>query len=102
MTPFYKLLQKNVDFEWNRECHDAHDKIKKEISSDQVLVHFNPDLPIVLSTDASNNAVAGVLSHAFQDGQLKPIAFVSRALSKSEKNYSTLEKESLAIIFFSN
>lgn len=72
--------------------------IKSEVTSDQVLVHFNPDLPIVLTTDASSNAVAGVLSHKFLDG-LKPIAFVSRALTKSESNYSTLEKEALAIVF---
>ena len=73
--------------------------MKREITSDQVLVHFNPKFPTVLSTDASLNAVAGVLSHKFPDKSLRPIAFASRALSKCEKNYSTLEKEALAIIF---
>lgn len=61
-------------------------------------MHFNPKLPIILSTDASNNAIAGVLSHQFDNG-LRPIAFISRALSKSERNYSAIEKEALAIIF---
>lgn len=69
------------------------------MASDLVLVHFNPRLPIVLSTDASQNAVAGVLSHIFENGDMKPIAFVSRALRTSERNYSTIEKEALAIIF---
>lgn len=99
MIPFYKLLQKGVTFNWNDECQRTYELIKKYISSDQILVHFNPDLPIILSTDASNYAIAGVLAHEFPDKQVKPVAFVSRALSKSELNYSTLEKESLAIIF---
>lgn len=99
MSPLYQLLQKGVKFNWSKECQKAFDVIKKDITSDQVLVHFNPKLPIVLTTDACNNAVAGVLSHKFPDNQIKPIAFISRALTKTEKNYSTLEKEALAIIF---
>lgn len=70
---------------------------KEQITSDQVLVHYNPDLPIVLTTDASSYAVSGFLSHKFSGG-LKPIAFISRALSKSEINYCTLDKEALAIV----
>lgn len=75
----------------------SYGEVKKAITSDQVLVHFNPELPIILTTDASDNAVGGILSHKFVDST-KPIAFVSRALSKSEKNYSTLEKEALSIV----
>lgn len=52
----------------------------------------------MLTTDASNTAVGGILSHKFASGS-KPIAFVSRALSKCEKKYSTLEKEALSIVF---
>lgn len=98
MSPLYELLRKNVKFIWSKECQQAYDFIKSEITSDQILVHFNADTPIILTTDASNNAVAGVLSHKFSCG-LKPIAFVSRALTASEKNYRTLEKEALAIVF---
>lgn len=99
MNPLYKLLQKNVSFIWSEECQKAYELLKKEVTSDQVLVHFNPDIPLILSTDASNHAIAGVLSHKFSDNSIKPIAFISRALSKTEQNYSTIEKEALAIIF---
>lgn len=98
MSPLYALLQKNNNFVWSRKCQESYDTIKAEITSDRVLAHYNPQLPIVLTTDASGSAVAGVLSHQIGN-DLKPIAFVSRALTKSEKNYSTLEKEALAIIF---
>lgn len=69
---------------------------QEDVTSDQVLVYYNPESPIVLTTDSSNNAVSGISSHSF-DGELKPIAFVYRALSKREHNYSTLEKEAVLI-----
>lgn len=86
MFPLYELLRKDVKFKWSVKCQEAYDFIKSAITSDQILVHFNADLPIILTTDASNNAVAGVLSHKFSSG-IKPIAFVS------------FEKEALAIVF---
>lgn len=99
MTPLYNLQQKDVKFEWTQDCENAFNLLKREICSDQVLAHFDPTKKIVLATDACNTAVAGVLFHKYEDGSEKPIAFVSRALNKSEKNYSTFEKEALAIIF---
>lgn len=98
MLPLYDLLKKENKYVWSKECQRAYDTIKSDVTSDQVLVHFNPNLPIILTTDASGSAVSGVLSHKLENN-LKPIAFVSRALSKSERNYSTLEKEALAIIY---
>jgi len=99
MDPIYQLLRKGVEFKWTNQCQNVYQQIKEEVSSDHVLVHFNPKLEIVLTTDACNTAVAGILSHKFEYGSLKPIAFVSRALQSSERNYSTVEKEALAIVF---
>lgn len=99
MIPFYKLLKKNTKFEWSETCQNAFNNLKKELCSDTLLAHFDPKIPIVLATDASNRAVAGVLSHTYKDGSTKPIAYVSRALSNTETNYGTIEKEALAIIF---
>ncbi|XP_031635639.1 uncharacterized protein K02A2.6-like [Contarinia nasturtii] len=98
MSSLYKLLQKDVEFKWTKECHIAFELMKTEICSDKVLVHFNPDLPIILSTDACNTALAGVLSNRYNEGK-RPIAYVSRALNSAERNYSTIEKEALAIVF---
>jgi hypothetical protein len=52
-----------------------------------------------LATDVSAYGVGAVISHVFQDGSERPIAFASRTWSASEKNYSQLQKEALAIIF---
>ena len=81
----------------SKSCQESYDAIKVAVTSDQVLVHCNRKLPLVLTTDAFNSVVGGILSHKFPDGE-RSIAFESRALSISEKYYSTLEKEALAIV----
>lgn len=99
MEPLYSLLRKDTKFKWNSKANDAFELLKKEITSDRVLVHFDPNKPVILTTDACDTAVAGILSHEFPNGDLRPIAFVSRSLTKAERNYSTIQKEALAIIF---
>ena len=64
-----------------------------------VLTHYNPDLPVRLAGDMSSYGVGAVISHIFPRGEELPIAFASRTLLSSEKNYSQLEKEALSLIF---
>ena len=68
-------------------------------TSSQLLVHFNPSLPLTLSCDASAYRLGAVLAHRFPDGSEKPIDFASRSLNKAERNYSQFEKEGLACVF---
>lgn len=98
LKPLYDLTGAK-EVVWSTECTEAVEKVKKLITSDIILAHFDPDKPIVISTDASESGIGACLSHAITDGGRKPIAFSSRVLSKAERNYSTIDREALAIHF---
>ena len=74
-------------------------KIKAVKSFPIPLLQF-PDFkqPFLVTTDASNYAVGAVLSQG-QIGKDLPIAYASRTLNSAEINYSTIEKELLAVVF---
>ena len=99
LAPLYKLLHKDVKFSWNAEQDEAFKAAKKALQSDSLLVHYDSTKPLILACDASQYGLGAVLSHSFEDGTERPIAYVSRTLTPAEKNYSQLEKEGLAIIF---
>ncbi|GBP10946.1 Retrovirus-related Pol polyprotein from transposon gypsy [Eumeta japonica] len=73
---------------------DAFNKLKKCLKEQVELQQPKVDKPFEITTDASNIALGAVLSQ-----QGKPIAFISRTLTSTEENYSTNEKELLAIIW---
>ena len=77
----------------------AFDKSKKLLQSANLLVHFQPDLELILASDASDYGVGAVLSHWMADEAERPIVYVARLLNKAERGYFTIEKEALAIIF---
>ncbi|GAA5914826.1 hypothetical protein JCM5296_004024 [Sporobolomyces johnsonii] len=91
----------------------AFDTLKNAFTSAPILAHFVPGAPTTLETDASDFAIAGVLSQHLRDNQLPsapspppapaqarmhPIAFFSRQLQGGELNYDVHDKELLAII----
>ena len=73
--------------------------LKQQLMSAEVLVHFNPELPLILSCEANPYGVGALLAHRMDDGKVRPVAFVSRSLAPAEKNYSQLDREGLSVIF---
>ena len=69
------------------------------LKSPRLLTHYDCSKHLTLACDASPYGVGAVLSHNFDDGDEKPIAYVSRTLNKTESKYAQIDKESLAIIF---
>ena len=98
-APIYQLTRKNVPFDWNEECQKAFTSLKQELCSNRFLAYYNSNLPLVVAYDASPVGLGAVLAHKMPSGEEKPIAYASQTLSNSERNYSQIDKESLAIIF---
>ena len=97
--PLNSLLQHSRKWKWTNECSQSFQEAKEALSSSQVLAHYDPSLPITLAGDASAYGIGAVISHILPDGSEHPIAFASRTLSSSERNYAQIEKEALSLIF---
>jgi len=71
---------------------------KTAFSLAPTLPDFDPFLPLVIERDASDYAIAGILSARIEDGQVHPLAFLSRTLFGAGLDYDTHDKELLAIL----
>ncbi|KAG8182483.1 hypothetical protein JTE90_020401 [Oedothorax gibbosus] len=94
----HRLLDSDAKWVWLDSHTEVFNKLKNLISSDSVLVPFDETLPILLTCDASPYGVGAVLSHQLPDGREAPIAFFSRTLTSTERNYAQIDKEALSII----
>ena len=65
--PLNRLLGKSQPWKWSKECREAFHKLKEQLVSAQVLVHYNSELPLRLACDASAYGIEAVLSHTVPD-----------------------------------
>ena len=99
LAPLYRLLKKGIPWKWGPDEAFAFKQSKGLLMSTHVSAHYNTELKLIMTVDASPVGVGAVLSHIMTDGSEKPIYFASRALSKAERNYAQIEREGLAVIF---
>ncbi|KAJ4431151.1 hypothetical protein ANN_19746 [Periplaneta americana] len=92
------LLKKGKSWQWSEEEEKSFQRLKRALSEAPVLQFPDFTKPFVLTTDASNVAIGAILSQGII-GKDKPIAYASRTLNGAELNYSTTDKELLAIIW---
>lgn len=96
--PITKLTKQGTRFSWTPKAQAAFEKLKELFTSATILKHPNPALPFVLEVDASEIAVGAVLSQRQgAKALLYPVAFFSRKLSMSERNYDVEDRELLVI-----
>ena len=98
-APLNKQLKKDKKWRWTPKCQTAFDQIKKALTSDLFLTHYDPKVKSIVASDASSNGVGACILHKMPDGTKKPRAHASRTLLPAEKHYSQIEKEALGIIF---
>jgi len=96
--PLTRLLKKDQPFVFDDKVRQAFSQLKQAFTTAPVLAHFQPDRPSTIETDASDFAIAAVLSQPDDTGVLHPVAFHSRKLTPAELNYEIYDKEMLAII----
>ncbi|XP_069986300.1 uncharacterized protein [Penaeus vannamei] len=98
VAPLTDLLKKKVKFKWSESCEAALKKLKAMLVSSPILVSLNFDKPFILYVDASDIGAGAVLCQADSKGIDHPVCFFSKKFDKHQKNYSTVEKETLGLI----
>ncbi|GJQ69269.1 hypothetical protein Trydic_g6408 [Trypoxylus dichotomus] len=90
---------KESSFKWTTADEALFNKLKQILTSNDTLVFYDPNLSLVVISDASDKGTEAVLFHTYADGGMRPVAFASRTFSEAETRYSTIDKEALGIIF---
>lgn len=99
LYPLTNLHKNDVPFKWKKQQEKVFQKVKEDIQFNECLVHYSPELPLLLATDASPYGVGAVLSHVYPDGTERPIQFASQTLNKVQQRYMHVDKEAYAIMF---
>ena len=96
--PLCCLLQKDVAFNFDEDCKKAFEKLKEMLTTAPIIMSPNWNLPFELMCDASDYAVGAVLGQRINKLP-HVIYYASRTLNDAQLNYSTTEKELLAVVF---
>ena len=98
-APLHQLTGKHAHFDWTMECEAAFEALKEALTSAPVLAMATDDDSFVLDVDASDRCIGAVLSQV-QGGEERVVAYGSRVLSRTERNYCCTRRELLAVVFF--
>jgi hypothetical protein len=93
------LTKDQTPYHWDNDCNTAFEALKTAFITAPILKIADPYKPFILECDCSDFALGAVLSQVCNgDQELHLVAFLSRSLIKSEKNYEIFDKELLAIV----
>jgi hypothetical protein len=98
-VPLTDLTKKGVKFAWNGDAQGAFEYLQQQLVSAPILGYPNKEGGFILDTDASGCSIGCVLSQ-LQEGVERVIAYGSKKLSKSERNYCVTRRELLSIVWF--
>jgi hypothetical protein len=98
VRPLTDMLSKQRKFVWSQEAECSFNMIKQCMSSSPVLLIANYDKPFYLYVDASQYAVGACLMQDDKHGVHKPVCYYSKKLSGAQVNYSTSDREGLALV----
>jgi hypothetical protein len=94
-----KLLKKDCQFSWTEECQTSFDTLKQKMVTAPILVFPDWSKEFHVHVDASSIALGEVLAQPGEGDIDHLLAFASRKLSTAEINYTTTEREGLAMVY---
>ena len=92
VEPLTELTKKSNECIWSDVCQETFKKLKQAFISSEIMAYPEDHGYFILDTDACDSSIGAVLIQ-IQDGRLRVIAYGSRTLNKSEKNYCITDKE---------
>ena len=96
--PLCNLLEKDIPFEFDESCLEAYRILKEKLITTPIIVAPDWNIPFELMCDASDFAVGAVLGQR-KNKKMHAIYYASKTLNDAQLNYTTTEKELLAVVF---
>ena len=97
--PLNQLLHKDNTYEWNDQCQEAFDELKRRLTTAPILIYPDYKREFVLATNASYTGFRAILSQISDDKKEHPIAYTSKSLKREEMNYRATELECTTIVW---
>lgn len=98
VSPLTNLLAKKAKYVWSEKCQVGFDRIKSILMTSPILTAPNFDAEFKLAVDASDMGAGAGLLQTGDDGIEHPVCYFSKKFNKHQRNYSTVEKEPLALL----
>nr|GEX67577.1 reverse transcriptase domain-containing protein [Tanacetum cinerariifolium] len=96
--PMTHLLEKETPFVFSKDCIDAFNTLRKNLTEAPILVVPDWNLPFELMCDASDYAIGAVLGQR-KSKHFQPIHYASKTMTEAQVHYTTTEKEMLAVVY---
>jgi hypothetical protein len=96
--PLKQLLQKDVAFNFDEKCLAAFRTLKSDLVSAPIIQSLDWSQPFEIMCDASDYAVGAVLGQR-KEGRVHTVYYANETLNEAQLNYTTIEKELLAVVF---
>ena len=96
--PLHKLLGNKQSWFWGPAQDDAFRTVKAELAKPTTLALYDQNAPTKIAADASAYGLEAVILQKHEDNW-KPIAYASKSMTETERRYSQIEKEALALVW---
>ena len=96
--PLYDTVKKDKKWDWTERQEKAFRELKEQFTKEPVLAALDLDKKLRVEVDTLDYVMGKVLSMEGRDRKWRLVAFLSKSLNETERNYEIHDKEMLAII----